>query len=79
SFTKADDGLKTEMSNAVFSVKKLNFEDIDEEVENRCFSIKVDRRLNPHPINEEDVLDCSGRVPEQLEESLDDQEKLLDL
>ena len=50
--------------------------------EMRCFSITTDKRLgitvNPYPINEEDVLDCDGEIPEQFEESLDDHKKLED-
>ncbi|MBZ5782037.1 hypothetical protein K8366_23975, partial [Klebsiella aerogenes] len=75
SFTKADDGLKTDMSNAVFLIREQIYEEMDAGYEDRCFSIKTDRRLgftvNPHPINEDDILDSNGIVPEQFEESLE--------
>ena len=35
--------------------------------------------VHPYPITEEDIMDCNGRVPEQFESSLDDQENLLDI
>ena len=51
--------------------------------EQRCFSItvndKIGTTINPYPINEEDLMDCDGIIPEQFEESLDDHDKLLDL
>ena len=83
SFTKNDNGVKMKMSNAVFFVRDQIHESLDAVSEMKCFSITTDKRLgitvNPYPINEEDVLDCDGEVPEQLEESLDDHEKLLSL
>ena len=83
SFTKNDDGKRSDMSNAVFLIKNQIYEDLDEDYEDRCFSVTTDKRLgftiNPYPINEDDIWDCNGIVPEQFEESLDDHEKLLDL
>ena len=83
SFTRCDNGVKTEMSNAVFLVRDQIHERLDIESEMRCFFITKDKRLritvNPYPINEEDVLDCNGEIPEQFEKSLDDHEKLLNL
>ena len=83
SFTKADGGVKTEMSNAVFLIREKVYEDFELETESRCFSITTDRKLgftvSPHPIGEEDIQDSYGEVPEQFEESLDDHERLLDL
>ena len=71
------------MSNAVFFVRDQIHESLDAVSEMKCFSITTDKRLgitvNPYPINEEDVLDCDGEILEQLEESLDDHEKLLSL
>ena len=59
------------------------YENIEMELEERCFSIVTDNRygttINLYPITEEDLMDCNGEVPEQFEESLDDHEKLLDL
>ena len=83
SFTKADGGVKTEMSNAVFLIREKVYEDFEGESESRCFSITTDRKLGltvtPHPIGEEDIQDSHGTVPEQFEESLDDHERLLEL
>ena len=83
SFTKSDNGMKTEMSNAVFFMREQVHENLEMESEKRCFSIITDMRygttINPYPITEEDLMDCNGEVPEQFEESLDDHEKLLDL
>ena len=82
SFTKSDDGLKTEMSNAVFFMREQVHESLWRDSEQRCFSITVNEKfgttINPYPINEEDLMDCGGIIPEQFE-SLDDHEKLLDL
>ena len=81
SFTKSDNGTKMEMTNAVFFMRNQVHENLEIEPEMRCFSITTDKRfgttINPYPINEEDVLDCDGKIPEQFEESLDDHEKLL--
>ena len=33
--------------------------------------------MHPHPITEDDILDFIGVIPEQFEDSLDDQEKLM--
>ena len=82
-FTKSDDGLKTEMSNVVFFMREQVHESLRMDSEERCFSITVNKKLgitvNPYPINEEDLIDCNGIIPEQFEESLDDHDKLLDL
>ena len=45
SFTKADDGLKTDISNAVLLAKKQIYEGMDEEYEDRRFSITTDNGL----------------------------------
>ena len=83
SFTKSDDGLRNEMSNAVFFMREQVHERLRMNSEQRCFSITVNDKLgttiNPYPINEEDLMDCDGIIPEQFEESLDDHDKLLDL
>ena len=56
---------------------------MEEEFEERCFSVVTDKRfaisVNLYHINEEDILECNRAVPEQFEESLDDNEKLLDI
>ena len=39
SFTRSDNGMKTEMSNAVFSLRDQIHENLEIEPENRCFSI----------------------------------------
>ena len=66
-----------------FFMRDQVHETLEIEPEMRCFSIVTDKTLgttiNPYPINEEDLLDCDGEVPEQFEESLDDHEKLLNL
>ena len=83
SFTKSDDGLTNEMSNAVFFMREQVHERLRMDSEQRCFSITVNEKLgttiNPYPINEEDLMDCDGVIPEQFEESLDVHDKLLDL
>ena len=83
SFTKEDDGLKTKMSNAVFLIREQIYEGLNEEYEDRCFSITTNKKLgltvNPYPINEEDIWDCDGVVPDQFEDYVDDHEKLLEL
>ena len=83
SFTKADGGRKNGMSNAVFLIREQMYEQIEAEQENRCFSITTNEKLgltvNPYPINEEDILESCGMIPEQFEESIDDHEKLLEL
>ena len=56
SFTKTDNGLKTDMLNVVFLIRDQVYEEIEEEYEDRCFSITRVKRLgltiNPYPINE---------------------------
>ena len=83
SFTKSDNGLKMEMTNAVFFMKDQIHETLEIEPEMRCFSIVTDKRfgttINPYPINEDNILDCEGENLEQFEDSLDDHEKLLNL
>ena len=82
SFTKNDNAVKIEMSNAVFFVRDQIHQSLDAVSEMRCFSITTDKRLritvNPYPINEDDVLDCDSEIQEQFEESLDDHKKLED-
>ena len=76
SFTKADNGKKSEMSNAVFLIREKIYEDLEMITEERCYSIKTNEKLglsiNPYPINEEDIQDCDGEIPEDFEDSLDD-------
>ena len=83
SFTKSDEGLKMDMSNAVFLIRNQVDDEVFEHREDRCYSITTNRGLgltvNPYPINEDDILESNGMIPEQFEESLDDHEKLLDL
>jgi len=71
------------MSNAVFLIRNQIDDEIFEHREARCYSITTNRGLgltiNPYPINEDDILESNGMIPEQFEESLDDHEKLLDL
>ena len=49
------------MSNAVFLIRERLFEDMSEDREERCFAITTNEKLgmtvNPHPINEEDIID----------------------
>ena len=56
SFTKTDNGLKTDMLNVVFLIRDQVYEEIEDEYEDRCFSITRVKRLgltiNPYPINE---------------------------
>ena len=60
---------------------------IDEELEldqeERSFSIITNKFLgttvHPHPLIEEDILDCSGRIVEQFESSLDNHENLKEI
>ncbi|XP_023338403.1 uncharacterized protein LOC111709050 isoform X1 [Eurytemora carolleeae] len=68
------------MSNAVFLIRERILEDMNEEVEQRCYAITTNEKLgltvNPHPINEEDIVDCSGEVEDDFESSLDDHQRL---
>ena len=68
------------MSNAVFLIRERIFEEMDDEVEQCCYAIKTIEKLgltiNPRPINEEDITDCSGRVEDDFESCLDDHQKL---
>ncbi|MBZ5782052.1 hypothetical protein, partial [Klebsiella aerogenes] len=71
------------MSNAVFLIRELVHEELVTEYEDRCFSIKKDKELgftvNPYPVNEEDIEESNGMVPDQFEDLLDDHEKLLEI
>ncbi len=55
-------------------------ENMDDEVEQRCYAIRTNDKLgltvNPHPIIEEDIIDCNGEVEDDLESSLDDHQRL---
>ena len=80
-FTKSDEGLKTDMSNAVFLIRNQVDNEMFEYL--RCYSITTNKGLglmvNPYPINEDDILESNGMIPVQFEESLDDHERLLSL
>ena len=83
SFSKADNGKKSEMSNAVVLIRERIFEELQTETEERCYSIRTNERLglsvNPYPINRDDILDCGGEIIEDLEDSLDEHDKLLEI
>ncbi len=59
SFTRANDEKYSEMSNAVFLIREQIMENLDDEVEQRCYGIRTNEKLgltvNPHPIIEEDA------------------------
>ena len=80
SFTKGSDEKYSEMSNAVFLIRERILEDMNDEVEQRCYAITTNEKLgltvNPHPINEEDIIDCNGEVEDDFESSLDDHQRL---
>jgi len=63
SFTKADNGMKTDMSNAVFLIKEKIYEYIVMESDSPCFLIMTNRKkgitVNPYPINEEKIQECN--------------------
>ena len=73
SYMKADNGKKSEMSNAVFLKRERIFEELQTETEERGLSV------NPYPINRDDILDCGGEIIEDLEDSLDEHDKLLEI
>ena len=56
------------------------FEDINAEMEQRCYAIRTNEKLgltvNPNPINEDDVLDCNGEVEDYFESCLDGHQRL---
>ena len=68
------------MSNAVFLIREKIFEEIETDVEERCYAIRTNEKLgltvNPYPINKEDVLGCKREVEDNFEHCLDDHEKL---
>jgi len=80
SFTEANKGIKNPMSNAVFFMKQKIEDELDQDIEERQFSILTNKFLGttvcPHPITEEDVLDCNGGLSEQFENTLDDHDNL---
>ncbi len=69
-----------EMSNAVFLIREQIMENLDDEIEQRCYGIRTNEKLgltvNPHPIIEEDIIDCNGDIEDDFESSLDDHERL---
>jgi len=75
SFTKGNDGKHAEMSNAVFLIRERILEEMDAEMEQRCYAIRTNEKLgltvNPHPINEDDIMGCNG----DFETCLDDHER----
>ena len=73
SFTKANGGIKADITNAVFHMKQ----DIDRNPwEERQIhpSIQIDKRFNisihPHPINDKDIIDIGGGIIENEEPPL---------
>ncbi len=54
---------------------------MNDEVEQRCYAITTNEKLgltvNPHPINEEDIIDCNGEVEDDFGSSLDDHQRLI--
>jgi len=80
SFTRRNDENYSEMSNAVFLIRERILEDMNNDTEERCYAITTNEKLgltvNPHPINEEDIVDCSGGVEDDFESSLDDHQRL---
>ena len=80
SFTKGDDGKRTEMSNAVFLIRQRIFQELEMELEEQFYSMRTNKKLgltvNPYPINGEDIMDCNGEIEEELEDLLDNHEKL---
>jgi len=80
SFTRTNDEKYPEMSNAVFLIREQIMENLDDEIEQRCYGIRTNEKLgltvNPHPIIEEDIIDCNGEIEDDFESSLDDHERL---
>ncbi len=80
SFTRTNDEKFPEMSNAVFLIREQIMENLDDEIEQRCYGIRTNEKLgltvNPHPIIEEDIIDCNGDIEDDFESSLDDHERL---
>ena len=78
SFMKGNDGKQPDMSNAVFLIREKIFEEMETEMEQRCYAIRTSEKLgltvNPHPINAEDIIDCNGE--DDFEACLDDHESL---
>jgi len=56
-------------------------EEMDAEMEQRCYAIGTKEKLgltvNPHPINEDDILDCNGEGEDDFESCLDDDHQRL--
>ena len=69
------------MSNAVFFMRKRIEEDLKVELEERSFSIVTNKfigtTVEPHPISECDIIDCNGLLPDQFENTRDDDDHLL--
>jgi len=78
SFTKGKDGKHAKMLNAVFLIRERK--EMDAEMEQRCYAIGTKEKLgltvNPHPINEDDILDCNGEVEDDFESCLDNHQRL---
>ena len=62
------------MSNAVFLIRERILEDMNDDIEERCYAITTNEKLGP--INEEDIVDCSGEVEDNFGSSLDDHHRL---
>ncbi len=79
SFTKADNGIKSEMLNAVFLIREKILEEFQAGTEERYYSIRTNEKLglsvNHHLINGGDFLGCNGEILNKFEESLNDHEK----
>ena len=62
----------TPMYNAVFMRERIE-EEFKDSFEERCFSVILNTTVQSHPISEYDVININGFIPEQFEDTTDDQ------
>ena len=73
-FTLGNRGIRSDVSHAVFFLRDGSIDE-QEHTETKPFSLITDKGLgstiHPYPINEEDIRDCGGTIPDQLETRID--------
>ena len=69
--------------NTVFFMRERINKELELDYQSRSYSITTNKFLgttvHPHPILEDDVLDCNGEIMDQFEDSVDDYVKLTEI
>ena len=80
-FTEGNRGFHAEFSNAIFLLREQTISELidEEQVESRFHSFVTHKALgttiHPYAINDDDIKDVGGLIPEQFEDRIDDQDE----